>query len=153
MLRKFSSIKWRLSLLLCLYFASAPLAAQTPPAGDCPQPRFTGKAPTEYLARNNPVAVAPDTLAAGERLFSGKSQALPCAYCHGVKGDGKGYLATQYEPRPRNFACKETITGVPDGQLFWIIRYGSPDTAMPPSKNLTDEQVWQLIHYVRTLAR
>ncbi len=142
-------------LLLGTLVAGRALAAEEPRAGECPQPRFTSKAPAEYLARNNPVAATPETLLAGERLFNSKakSKSLPCAYCHGVKGDGKGNLATQYNPRPRNFACKESITGIPDGQLFWIIQNGSPGAAMPPSKNLTDEQIWQLVHYLRSLAR
>ena len=43
---------------------------------------------------------------------------------------------------------------VPDGQLFWIIKNGSPGTGMPSFKNhLNDTQVWQLIHYVRKLAQ
>lgn len=128
-------------------------AADSLPPGECPQPRFTGKAPAEYLAKTNPVASSPESLAEGERLYNGKSKTLPCAYCHGAKGDGKGYLAAQYEPRPRNFLCTATINGIEDGQLFWIIQNGSPGTAMPPSKNLTDEQIWQLVHHLRKLAR
>ena len=46
-----------------------------------------------------------------------------------------------------------TINGVPDGQLFWIIRFGSPDTAMPPHPALSDEQLWQLVFYLRQLAK
>ena len=38
---------------------------------------------------------------------------------------------------------------LPDGQLFWIIRNGSQGTAMPAFKNLHDDQIWQLIHYLR----
>ena len=79
-------------------------------------------------------------------------RSLPCAICHGTKGDGKGALASQYNPPPRNFACKETVNGIPDGQLFWIVRYGSPGTAMPPSRNLTDQQIWLLVAYLRKLA-
>ena len=54
---------------------------------------------------------------------------------------------------PRNFACAATIKGVPDGQLFWIIKFGSPGTAMPPHAALKDEQIWQLILYLRQLAK
>jgi mono/diheme cytochrome c family protein len=128
-------------------------AAESQPSGDCPQPRFTGKAPQDYLAKTNPVAPTAESLAEGERLFTGKSKTLPCAYCHGVKGDGKGYLAAQYDPRPRNFLCTATINGIEDGQLFWIIQNGSPGTAMPPSGNLTDIQIWSIVNYLRKLAQ
>jgi mono/diheme cytochrome c family protein len=42
---------------------------------------------------------------------------------------------------------------LPDGQLFWIIKNGSPGTGMMPFSTLPDEQVWQLIHYIRSLAK
>ena len=143
------------NLLIGVSLPGQAIAAESrvPPIGECPQPRFTGRAPAEYLARTSPVANSPETLAAGERLYNGQSKSVPCAICHGKQGDGKGPLASQYEPRPRNFACKETVNGIPDGQLFWIIRYGSPDTAMPPSNALSDEQVWQLVNYLRHLAK
>ena len=136
-------------------------AASAPPPGQCPQPRITVKAPPDYLARTNPLSASPEVLEAGERMFIGKSRALPCLFCHGIRGDGRGNLAGQYEPRPRNFTCKEMMAEIPDGQLFWIIQNGSPRAAMPPStgagmpssKNLTDEEIWQLVHYVRTFAR
>jgi mono/diheme cytochrome c family protein len=141
--------------LLTAFMANHMAVAQSrlPSAGECPQPRFTGKAPPEYLARSNPLSATPETLASAERLYTGKSKTLPCAICHGVRGDGKGALASQYSPPPRNFACKETVTEIADGQLFWIIQNGSPDTAMPPSKDFTDEQIWHLVLYLRNLAR
>ena len=140
-------------LLLLVVAMSRPILAADPPPGECPQPRFTGKAPAEYLARTNPLASNAETLAAGETIYNGKSRSVPCAICHGTRGDGKGPLASQYNPRPRNFACKATVNGIPDGQLFWIVRYGSPGTAMPPSKDLTEEQIWQVVAYMRQLAR
>ena len=53
------------------------------------------------------------------------------------------------------------MSDLPDGQLFWIIQNGSPDTAMPPQtgssmpayRNLTDEEIWQLVRYIRNFAR
>lgn len=123
-----------------------------PRAAECPQPRFTGKAPPEYLDRTNPLARDAQTLEAGANLYFGRPKSLNCSHCHGEKGDGRGVLASQFNPRPRNFACEETVNGIPDGQLFWIIRHGSPDTAMPPSRNLNDQQVWQLVAYIRQLA-
>jgi len=142
-------------VLLSFSLAGPALAADAslPPPGDCPQPRFTGKAPPEIRARMNPLTNDADTLAAGESLFAGKAHSIPCAICHGAKGDGKGPLASQYDPPPRNFLCSETVNGIPDGQLFWIIRYGSPGTAMPPSRDLSDQQIWQLVAYLRKLAR
>ena len=42
---------------------------------------------------------------------------------------------------------------IPDGQLFWIIKNGSPGTGMMAFSGLPDEQVWQLVQYIRSLAK
>lgn len=152
---RYSGPRAILLLLLSLCAAAPALAAESrlPPPGECPQPRFTGKAPDDYLARTNPLTADAENIAAGANLYAGKSNSIPCLLCHGAKGDGKGPLATQYNPPPRNFACRETVSGIPDGHLFWIVRYGSPGTAMPPARDLTDQQVWQLVIYLRALAQ
>lgn len=149
----------QLSLVLSALIMIWPAAAadgRSPPSAECPQPRFTGKAPAEIYGLSNPLSVNAETLAAGERSYRGKSGATSCATCHGEKGDGKGILASQFEPRPRNFACTQTVNSIPDGQLFWIIRNGSPGTAMPPISafgKFTDEEIWQIVAYLRQLAR
>jgi mono/diheme cytochrome c family protein len=141
----------RLPLLAALACLGA--AAQQPPApSECPQPRFTGKAPDEYYSRANPLPAGTD-LAAAARIFRGSDDRLACATCHGVKGDGRGPMSSQFDPHPRNFQCAATINGIPDGQLFWIIRFGSPGAAMPPHPQLSEAQIWQLVLYLRTLAR
>jgi mono/diheme cytochrome c family protein len=73
--------------------------------------------------------------------------------CHGEQGDGKGIMGAALAPPPRNFTCGSMMKDIPDGQLFWIIKNGSPGTGMMPFSGLADEQVWQLIHYVRSLAK
>lgn len=141
------------SLVLVSMFVGAiatALGVHAAPA-QCPQPRFTGKAPDEYYKRTNPLAASNSK--AGEAMFSGEAGPTNCAICHGAKGDGRGILASQYDPPPRNFACAMTINGVPDGQLFWIIRFGSPGTAMPPHPALNDDQVWQLVLHLRLLSK
>jgi mono/diheme cytochrome c family protein len=145
-----------LTVLLGLAFATVITnshAQGSAVAGQCPQPRFTGKAPADYLDRINPLSATPENLRAGQRLFSGTENQEACSLCHGKNGDGKGALAKLYDPPPRNFACAQTVVGVPDGQLFWIIRFGSPNTAMPPHSRLSDEQIWQLLLYLRQLAK
>jgi mono/diheme cytochrome c family protein len=44
------------------------------------------------------------------------------------------------------------MKNISDGQMFWVVKNGSPGTGMNAYKNLTDEQVWQIILYLRTLA-
>lgn len=149
------SMCWKSSIGACLFFSAvlgAYAAQPLPPVSECPQPRFTGKAPEEYYRRANPLKSGDQDTGAAERLYRGGPK-LGCAVCHGVSGNGKGPLSGQFSPPPRNFACAETVNGIPDGQLFWIIRYGSPGTSMPPHPDFSDEQVWQLVSYLRRLAK
>ena len=97
-------MKKRSALLLAtlLAFVGTGLARAAPPAAECPQPRFTGKAPDDYYNRTNPLGAAADS-AAGRRLFIGGGGTLSCAACHGEKGDGRGDLSDQFKPRPRNW--------------------------------------------------
>ena len=121
-------------------------------SGDCPQMRGTVKAPDEFYTLQNPQRSSPERIAVGRRLYE-KGAVPACEMCHGLKGDGKGTLATQFEPRPRNFTCAEMLDEIPDGQLFWIIRNGSPDTGMPAYKRLSDRSIWRIILYLRTLSK
>lgn len=121
------------------------------PEEECPQPRFTGKAPQSLYERVNPLERNRSNLRAGRELYEELSDPT-CVVCHGKKGDGRGQLSGQFDPRPRNFACAETVDGIPDGQLHWVIQNGSPGTAMPPFDYLTEEEIWQLVLYLRSLS-
>lgn len=115
----------------------------------CPQMRTTPNAPDEVLRLTNPLLPSPENIFAGQTLFHFDAQPGPCRVCHGISGNGLGILFRELSPSPRNFTCNQTMTGLPDGQLFWVIKNGSPETTMPAYKNLDDEQIWQVIHYIR----
>jgi mono/diheme cytochrome c family protein len=110
------------------------------------------KAPEEFYNRTNPVENTRDNIEQGRLLFQLDAQPT-CVLCHGNQGDGTGGFGANLSPPPRNFTCSETMKNISDGQLFWIIRNGSPDTGMPPFQDLKDEQVWNLVHFIRSLAR
>ena len=121
-------------------------------AGDCPQPRFTEKAPPEIYDKVNPLTSSMDNILTGKALYEEKAKPMACKLCHGMKGNGRGGMSMGVHPQPRNFTCEKTINDVPDGQLFWIIQNGSPGTGMPAFEDLEDEKIWQLIIYIRKLA-
>jgi mono/diheme cytochrome c family protein len=127
---------------------SAPVAS-----GACPQPRKTQQAPAEMLGASDPLPASSHHIAAGKKLFQETAKPLACANCHGPQGDGTGALGMGLMPPPRDFTCGATMKTIPDGQLFWVIRNGSPGTGMMPFSALSDEEVWQLIRYIRTLAK
>jgi mono/diheme cytochrome c family protein len=113
--------------------------------------RKTPMAPKEFLAMTNPVPHTTDTLQEAKSLYENR-----CSKCHGTNGDGKGSATKDMDVKPRNYTAKALMETIPDGQLFWIICYGSdPDiTEMKGyKKKLSDEQMWSLIHYIRSFAR
>lgn len=119
--------------------------------GVCPQPRSTPEAPENFLKMENPLKPIRPNILAGKELFHFEAQPTACKICHGLGGNGLGIMAQGSVPMPRNFTCKETMKNISDGQMFYIITYGSQGTNMPSYRNLSDEQVWQLIIYIRTL--
>lgn len=44
------------------------------------------------------------------------------------------------------------MDNLPNGQLFWVIKNGSPGTEMPDFSYLEDDQVWQLVIYLRSFS-
>src|SRR6266508_5101457 len=55
--------------------------------------------------------------------------------------------------RPCGRESRSSVNGIPDGQLFWIVRNGSPETSMPDFHALSDDQIWRVVLYLRELAK
>ena len=126
--------------------------ADSPASGDCPQDRKTPAAPASMQKTANPKAGSAAAIKDGEALFQKTAKPFACAICHGAKGDGKGEPDFESTPPARNFTCKETMSKIKDGQLFWVIKNGSPKTSMPGFKGtLSDDDIWSLVAYIRTL--
>jgi mono/diheme cytochrome c family protein len=121
--------------------------------GACVQPRKTAKAPKDFLSKTNPLPSSAGTIKAGKELFLRTAQPVACVMCHGEQGNGKGLMGAALIPPPRNFTCGTMMRNIPDGQLFWIIKNGSSGTGMMSFASLPDEQVWQLVHYIRSLVK
>jgi mono/diheme cytochrome c family protein len=92
----------------------------------------------------------PEIVAAGKALYEGKGG---CHLCHGINGKGDG-PASQMNPThpPSNFTNCAFQKERADGELFWIIKYGSPGTGMQPliPALLSEEEGWKVVAYVRT---
>lgn len=77
-----------------------------------------------------------------------------CARCHGETGRGNGPYADELPNRPRNFTECKTMGAIPDNVLFKAIKKGGPAVGLPDSMPsweaaLDDDQIQELIHYVR----
>lgn len=105
-------------------------------------------------AVTNPFPVTPDMREKGRALFEGKAF---CRACHGNDGKGLGMdldYSTFKGPLPRNFTDKMWQQARTDGELFWILKNGSPGTDMASfiPLVLTEEEAWQVLMYVRSFA-
>jgi len=99
----------------------------------------------------NPVPATPESIARGEEVFRGVGS---CNVCHGENGDGKGIGASGLDPSPRNFANAKWQKARADGELMWVLRHGSPGTAMitvVPGL-ISEAEGWDVINYVRTFS-
>jgi len=104
-------------------------------------------------------AQAPDLGTEAQRE-SGKQLYLKyCSQCHGDKGDGEGYATPHLRPRPRDFTTgKFKIRTTPNGalpthqDLVNIIRRGMPYTSMPAWPTLSDQEVSDLAHFIKTFS-
>lgn len=88
--------------------------------------------------------------AAGKPLYS-----VHCAFCHGAEGKGDNAIETSLAAKPTDLTTGD-VTSKPDGEIFLAIKNGkmkSGKLTMPPAKKLTDDQIWQIVAYVRTLAK
>jgi cytochrome c553 len=73
-----------------------------------------------------------------------------CIVCHGTYGEGDGSIVPKY-PRPPSLQS-EKINQWPDGRIFHVISSGQ--NIMPSySTQLTQEERWAVVHYVRALQR
>ena len=74
-----------------------------------------------------------------------------CQSCHGERGDGKGERAEKLSIAPSDFTDAHAMGQLTDGELFWKISHGR--RPMPAFQNkLTEQERWQLVDYIRTLA-
>jgi mono/diheme cytochrome c family protein len=106
-------------------------------------------------AVTNPLPVSDEMIAKGKALFEGKAF---CRACHGIDGKGLGVgiePGSLKGPLPRNFTDKRWQAARTDGELFWILKNGSPGTDMAPfiPLVLTEEEAWQVVLYVRSFAQ
>jgi glucose/arabinose dehydrogenase/cytochrome c5 len=74
---------------------------------------------------------------------------LYCATCHGETGFGNGPARGARGDKPANFH-RDKFRHQVNGEIFWKLTNGRKD--MPAfEKILTEEQRWQLVHYLRNI--
>ena len=139
---------FRLTLAMCLALAAVGCQVH--------QPGSVETAFAQTFKRNvsvggkkdvNPLPADADNIRAGQENFSHY-----CLVCHGLDGQNSGVpFADRMSPPvpPLNSPAVQQYT---DGQLKWIIDNGIFPSGMPASKGtLNDEEMWQIVDYIRHL--
>jgi mono/diheme cytochrome c family protein len=113
--------------------------------------------PKEYA-----IIVPPENLNAPELIAAGRDLYLAdCAVCHGVSGNGQGTTQPRFGLKVVDFTDRAKMQSLAPQYLFWRVSEGgrvepfrAQGSIMPAWKfQLSDAQRWQLVAYVRTLAR
>lgn len=86
----------------------------------------------------NPLTDQATAIRQGQNIFRGR-----CAVCHGI--DAKGY-------RGSDLTSGDWVHGGSDRQIFTTITTGVAGTEMPGNTSLSEDEVWMLVAYLRTLS-
>jgi mono/diheme cytochrome c family protein len=123
-----------ITLLICFYFSNAFSQSRKFPS------------PASANAIINPLKGNAEATSEGKKIYT-----QYCVTCHGDKGKGNGIAAPGLS-RPPADHTSDFVQNQTDGALFWIIREGN--NPMPTYKTvLTETQRWQVVNYIRTLAK
>ena len=105
------------------------------------------KIPPEAIKQVNPIKPTAAGMAQAKKMYG-----YDCAMCHGAEGDGKGELVGQMKLKLTDFRDAASLKDVTDGEMFYVIKNGKGD--MPPEGDrLKTDDVWNLVHYIRSLAK
>jgi putative heme-binding domain-containing protein len=89
-------------------------------------------------ATTNPLAGDANAINGGKNIYRGR-----CGVCHGI--DAKGY-------RGSDLTTGDWVHGGSDVQIFKTIQTGVAGTEMPGNGNMSEEEIWMVIAYLRTLS-
>lgn len=107
----------------------------------------------QLMAPFGPANMAsPEIIDEGKALYEGKGV---CVSCHGETGVGDGPVGRRLNPGPRDFTNCTFQKRRRDGELFWVIKHGSPGTGMVPMipVTITEEEAWKILAYERSFCK
>lgn len=122
-----------------------PFVEPTPEAAK-PDAAKKEEAPVDPKTLKNPVAYSAGSVAQGKNLYLRN-----CRACHDFDGKGRAGIDFVPTPLPDLTDPKTWKHGVTDGEMFTVIRDGTKTDMESFKKKLSDEQMWHLVNYVRSL--
>ena len=118
---------------------AAAAAAQEPPAE--PHER------ADAQALENPVEPTRESLVAGRQRY-----VFLCRQCHGNRGAGDGDMS-HAGGIPSDFTDDVWTHGASDGEIFTVIKEGVTADMQGYGNQLRDEDIWNLVNYIKSLSR
>ncbi len=103
--------------------------------------------PDALAKKANSVKADATSNAAGKVLWG-----QHCASCHGKAGLGDGSKAAQLETTPPDFS-KAIVQGQSDGALFFKTSEGRGDMPSFKKKIPDQEDIWNLVNYMRSFKK
>lgn len=104
-------------------------------------------APAKEKKRRNPVPATAASVQQGRMLYQGN-----CLLCHGEKGAGDGPWVEKLTVKPADLSDRHMMSEMTDGEIFWKVSTGR-DPMPSFAENLTEEQRWHLVNYLRSLVK
>lgn len=123
--------------------ARAPQQASTPDTAAAPAAQSSIPADTK-----NPVKPTTESQAKAKQLYS-----IDCAMCHNDNGNGKSDLAGSMGLTIPDLSDPKTLETKPDGELFMLLRNGKDKMPGEDTARAKDNDVWNLVIYVRGLSK
>ncbi len=138
-------------LLTALIFAIGVLPWAVGHRNDLPLERLYGDMAVSLAARLH-AGNATNPVAQNSRgLSEGQSSYLTCAQCHGPTGKGDGVYGHGTYPNATDLTGGDTKEKS-DAELFWITKNGLSFAGMPAfGGQFNDQEIWQLVSYMRAL--
>ena len=126
-----------------------------PPPSPSKQEDFsknTWELPADADKTKNPVASTPESISKGKELYLERTKGN-CIFCHGEDGTGNEANLPRLRRKPADLSNKERMSAMTDGELFWKISKGIKGIMPDGEKRMTEEERWNVVNYVRTLAK
>ena len=98
-------------------------------------------------------AAAKTKVTADSQTKAKKLYAIDCALCHGATGDGKTDLAKDMQLTLDDWTDSKSLANAQDSELFKTIRNGKGKMPAEDKGRATDDEVWNLIVYIRSMGK